>query len=452
MRVPRWLPLLWPLMLAAAGVDARTNWAGLEFSLHKQDNGSGNTVLVIGGIQGDEPGGFNAASLLVTHYRFSSGNVWVVPNLNFQSIVKRSRGIHGDMNRKFSTVARTDPDFAEVHRVKSIIRDPQVDYVLNLHDGSGFYRKRYLDKKHSPHRWGQSIIIDQEKISAPKNADLSSMAGRVAGIVNQNLFQPEHRIHVKNTRTADGNVEMSKTLTWYAVGVGKPAVGLEASKELPTHLRAYYHLLGIEAYLSELGIEFDRDFDLVPTVVKRVIDNNVVVSFYQNRMLLDMRNARKNLRFVPLKKDASLDFEASSPLIAILNGGKGYRVNYGNRRVTYLQPQFFEYASSAPLLNMNIDGQHERIPLGSVVEVENQFRVHRQNGFRVNVIGWRKKGVRNEAGQDIRRRRITSRFSVDKGATTFRVEVYKGNKFVGMVLVRFNTKTAEKSPLKPVTG
>ena len=104
----------------------------LEFTLHRVSGEQpGPTVLVIGGIQGDEPGGFNAASLLATHYRMRAGSVWVVPNLNFESIVRRSRGVHGDMNRKFPSVSASDPDFARVERIKRIITDPAVDYVLN---------------------------------------------------------------------------------------------------------------------------------------------------------------------------------------------------------------------------------------------------------------------------------------------------------------------------------
>ena len=119
--------------------------APLEFSLHQiEGEQKGPVVLVIGGIQGDEPGGFNAASLLVTHYRLHNGAVWGVPNLNFESIVRRSRGVHGDMNRKFPTVSANDPDYARVERIKTIITDPKVGYVLNLHDGSGFYRPRYI--------------------------------------------------------------------------------------------------------------------------------------------------------------------------------------------------------------------------------------------------------------------------------------------------------------------
>ena len=94
----------------------------LRFSLHKIESGlPGPTLLVIGGIQGDEPGGFTAASLLVTNYKVESGNVWVVPNLNFESIIQRSRGVHGDMNRKFNVLSKKDPEFAEVEKIKKII-------------------------------------------------------------------------------------------------------------------------------------------------------------------------------------------------------------------------------------------------------------------------------------------------------------------------------------------
>ena len=49
---------------------AATAFGGnLDFTLHKLDSGRpGPTILVIGGIQGDEPGGFSAAALLVSHY------------------------------------------------------------------------------------------------------------------------------------------------------------------------------------------------------------------------------------------------------------------------------------------------------------------------------------------------------------------------------------------------
>ena len=94
----------------------------LRFSLHKIESGvPGPTLLVIGGIQGDEPGGFTAASMLVINYKVKTGRLWVVPNLNFESIIRRSRGVHGDMNRKFNILSKKDPEFAEVQKIKKII-------------------------------------------------------------------------------------------------------------------------------------------------------------------------------------------------------------------------------------------------------------------------------------------------------------------------------------------
>jgi len=418
----------------------------LEFTLHKLESGqAGKTILVIGGIQGDEPGGFNAASLLVTHYKVNKGNIWVVPNLNFDSIIHRSRGRNGDMNRKFASVSESDPDYAAVQRIKQLIKDKQVDYVFNLHDGSGFYRETHIDKLHSPKRWGQSIIIDQEELDDHDLGNMSEAAESIVGRVNKHLLDQEHVYRVKNTRTREGDHEMEKTLTYFAINHGKPAIAIEASKSLLTHQRAYYHLQVLEAYMDWLGLEYQRDLDLQAIAVKDAIDNNVKVSFYQNRIFMDMKNVRKTLRYVPLREDSHVEFSASSPLVAITRRNNAYRVNYGNRRVTDLQPQYFDYDDSLSSIQMQIDGQARHVTPGTIVDVVKTFRVEEMEGYRVNVIGWKKKKIRNEIGQDIFRNEITKRHSIDKQGTIFRVELYKGKKFSGMVLVRFSegSKTAQ---------
>ena len=424
------------LMLGATGVSAET----LEFSLHRQRSEQpGRTLLVVGGIQGDEPGGFNAASLLVTHYRITSGSVWVVPNLNFESIVKRSRGVYGDMNRKFPAVPPDDPDYHRVEKIKSIILDPEVDFVFNLHDGSGFYRPVHQGPMHGPARWGQSIIIDQETAPLGDFGDLGARARTIAERVNGNLVEVEHRYHVKNTETGNGNAEMARTLTWFAINNAKPAVGVEASKNLPTHLRAYYHLRVLEDYMGELGVTFERGFELTPESVRRVIDDNVRVSMYDKRMFLDMSDVRSTLRYVPVPSDGAVQYEASSPLVAIVRRGGQYRVSYGNRNVTSLSPEFLEFDSDRRSMGMLVDGRTIEAALGSVVEVRDSFEVRQQPGYRVNVIGWRGP-QRDEAGYTVRRADIERRFSVDNAATTFRVELYHGDRFTGMVLVRFPTR------------
>lgn len=422
-------------LLLAQGV-----WAGtIPFSLHKHGsaNKSEPTVLIIGGIQGDEPGGFHAASLLVTNYRVSKGQIWVVPNLNFESIIHRSRGVNGDMNRKFAQLDPDDPDFEAVDRIKKLISNEAVDFVFNLHDGSGYYRTEYIDPLHSPLRWGQSIIIDQAKLEQVRYGNLDHLAGQVATLVNQNLLDDEHRYSVKNTETRLGDVEMAKTLTFYAINQGKPAVGIEASKDLPTHKRAYYHLQVVEGYLKQLGVEFERDFQLDANSVRNVIDNNVRVAFYENQILLDMVEARNHIRYFPLRKDSDLIFSASNPLVAITDRGQTLKVTYGNRRITNLYPQFFHYDNSLKQVGLTIDGQERKAALGSVWEVNDRFKVDVDKGFRVNVIGWRKSGIQNEAEQLIHRDELDQNYSVDRRGTLYRVEVYRDDKFNGMLLMRF---------------
>ena len=132
-----------------------------DFDLIKMGYKDENTLLIVGGIQGDEPGGFMAASLISTHYNITKGSVWIVPNLNFYSIIERSRGPYGDMNRKFANLSKSDPEYKTIQRIKSYISDESVKLVVNLHDGSGFYRPTYIDKNHSQYKWGQCSIIDQ---------------------------------------------------------------------------------------------------------------------------------------------------------------------------------------------------------------------------------------------------------------------------------------------------
>jgi hypothetical protein len=434
----------WLLLLGVCGALNAQAQSPLEFSTHKLESGvPGPTVLVVGGIQGDEPGGFHAASLLVTDYKVTRGALWIVPNLNFESIIKRSRGLNGDMNRKFAALTRDDPDYREVERIKSLIQSPEIDFIINLHDGSGFYRDRYIDNMHNANRWGQSIIIDQEALGRTRFAGVGEYARVVAQRVNGHLLEQEHRYSVHNTRTAEGDAEMAKTLTYFAVKNGKPAIGLEASKSLPTRERVYYHLHLLEALLGQLGIGLQRDFLLQPQAVEAQIESDIRLSMFEEKLRLDVASARQTLSYFPMRREAQIDYLSNNPLVALVPSGDKVRVSYGNRRMTLLQPQFFDYDDSMQQVVMEIDGERRAVPLGATTTVAQLFSVHPPEGYRVNVIGWTQPGVQNEAEQAIERAQIPSRFSVDRDGTLYRVELYREDKFSGMVLVRFSGETLE---------
>lgn len=433
--VPGIAAVLWLAGTVAASQSA------LDFSVHTlASKVPGKTALIVGGIQGNEPGGFNAAALIATRYKILSGQVIVVPNLNFESIIKRSRGVYGDMNRKFDQVSKTDPERQTIVKIKSIITDPNVDFILNLHDGSGFFKPTREDHMRNPDRWGQSIIIDQALM--PDNytglfSDLASTAQQCADNVNAHLIDPDHTVHVKNTRTAEGDLEMAKTLTFFAMKKKKPAFGVEASKSFLTPGRVYYHLLAIESFLTKAGISFERNFPLTKKEIKKAIDKDIALTLGERRVLLYAENIRNRINYLPMEKDSKLQFLVNNPLLALVHNKSDISLYHGNRCLSHLSPQYFEYDLGIDSIEMDVDGKKQQVPFGSRILVRKKFMVHPIPNHRVNIIGFTTRDMKDEAGLMVTRNDCLQRFSIDRDGQIFRIEVYKQGKFNGMVLADF---------------
>lgn len=426
------------LLIAFLTQNLLASTQSFDFDFIKKGVQDDNTLLIVGGIQGDEPGAFMAASLITTHYKIKKGSVWVVPNLNFYSIIKRSRGPYGDMNRKFATLSKDDPDYNSVQRIKKYITAPEVKVILNLHDGSGFYRKKHENWSFSPNRWGQSTIIDQSSLNIEHYGNLEEISTKVCEHVNQYLLRDRDYYSVKNTHTRMGDKEMEKTLTYFAINNGKAAFGNEASKALPLHERTYYHLVALEKYMQIMGIEFERRFKLDSLNVKNVIDNDIFISFYDGKIQLPLSKIRNILKYFPVKKDGFLKFTPSNPLMTIIKKDGKFMIHYGNRKLADLKPDYLDMDDTTQNIIMNIDGKQKTVRLGSIVDVVSNFEVMPIKDYRVNVIGFVQKGKKNEAGISIKKANIQKRFSIDRNGFLFRVEFYKDKKFAGMVLVNFD--------------
>lgn len=421
-------------------------WAqNFDFTLIKKgDENSTNKLLVVGGIQGDEPGGFMAASLLSTHYEITKGSVWIVPNFNFYSILKRDRGPNGDLNRKFNNLSKDDPDYELVKRMKGIIKDKDVKMVVNLHDGSGFFRKTYVDRLHQPLRWGQATIIDQKQIDGIAYGNLEEIANEVDNHINQHLLSQEHIFNTKNTRTylkkTFEEKEMSKTLTYFAINEGKAAFGNESSKALPVNERVYYKLLALEKFMDVMGIEYQRKFPLSAAGVKQVIDNDIYISFNDKKIFIPLARIRPFINYFPVKKGDTIEFKPSSPVMAVLQEENQYVVYYGNRKLTTLSPEYLDYDKSSAKVQIDIDGKVQEVALGSLIEVKDYFNVLPDETMRVNVIGYVNQKRENESGLDIKEQYFMKKFSIDKDSKRYRVEFYDSknkDKFFGMILVEF---------------
>lgn len=398
----------------------------LEFTI--SENGKSlndnNTILIFGGMQGDEPGGFHAASLLISDYNITKGKIIVAPNLAFDSIIKRARGVKGDLNRKFAELDKNDPDYETIQRIKQLVLLPEVTMVLNLHDGWGFYHPTFVDEMKNPKRWGNSSVIDMSQIKASKYQDLEKIAQSTVAILNSKLVDEKHKYFVKNTKTEElEDTEMLKALTYFVVSNQKAAFANEASKNLPVHLRAYYHLVAIENYLNIAGIEFQRNFELSPDGVKEAIDKELNIKLFGDKILLNLHKPRKNIKFLPFPVSRVLDYSTSNEITAVVADKNSFFIQYGNRFQTRITPEYFEFSDAFNEAFIIVDDEQKIVPFASKVKVKDYFIIPKIKGVRVNVIGL--SVGRDESGIKVKYKQMQKPYSLDLAGKIFRVEFYE---------------------------
>ena len=411
-----------------------------DFSIYKKESQTpSHTLLIIGGIHGDEPGAYFAPAFFEKYYKITKGSVWVIPNINGDSIIANQRGIYNDMNRKFSVIEKDDPDYFIIERVKKIILDKKVDLILNLHDGHGFYRETYENAIFNPKAWGQATIIDQDKINGlNKFGDLDNIATKVRNNLNNDkLFQEYHSFGVKNTQTKFKDEQQQLSLTYFAVTNNKPAFAIETSKNI-TDLteKVIYQLKSMEEFMKIMDIEFQRDFDInnYEEVKKRLFDFGEVK--INENIAFDLSDTRKILRFVPLKKENN-EFKFENSLGATKIVDNKYEVYIGNINVTNLFPQIFDVKEYKDSIKIEVDGKVINTKLGEVIDVKNSFKIVKNDFFRVNVIGFSKTGVDSEDDILLKKSDMVDSFSIDTNNKQYRVEFYKDNNFYGMITINF---------------
>ena len=240
----------------------------------------GKTLLIIGGIQGNEPGGYLAADLYVD-MSLRKGNLIVVPRANFYSILRNQRGVNGDMNRKFADFSEEDSDNKIVNVLRELIAES--DYLLNLHDGSGFYSEKWESDIRNPKRYGQSIIADCDTYYTKKKKILylGDLAREVCKTVNAQINNKGYHFRFNDHRTSNPDTvhaEQRKSATYYALTHHEiPAFGIETSKSIPSNkLRVKFQTMIINAFMKEFNIipEHPRIYLDPPTLKYLIVTVN----------------------------------------------------------------------------------------------------------------------------------------------------------------------------------
>lgn len=406
--------------------------------IKKENPGSDTTLLVIGGIHGNEPGGYFSASILATHYKINSKNLWVVPNLNKKSIKVNKRGIHGDMNRKFAKMKKNDKDAAIVKEIENLILAKNVSLILNLHDGHGFYRKKNQGSIFNPNAWGQTCVIDQ--CALPKEqpfGNLDEIAQTVKKNLNKNLLQGHHTFDIRNTNTKFDDESMQLSLTYFAVTHNKPAFAIETSKNLSSlSSKVFYQLIAIEEFMKIMDISFTRDFDLNQKTLSKIIEDYGTLEINKN-ILFNLNGIKNYLSYIPLESSNNV-FKFSHPLGDFRKENGKYIITIGNKVITSLKPQYFNIAKDCPkTFDAEIDGERKSVKATSEFFVEKSFKIIKNEKYRVNVIGFVSPNSSDESNMDITLKTVSDDFSVDKNNKVYRVEFYNNDDFCSMSTVHF---------------
>ncbi len=222
----------------------------------------GKTIMLIGGIQGDEPGGYLTADLYAD-INLKQGNLIVVPRANFYSILLNQRdGLTGDMNRKFGqkTAAEKNMEQEIVSILKKLIG--QADCLINLHEGSGYYCPVWKNEMENPQRFGQSIIFDAATYFSEKKQtliELENIARRVLEKVNPQIENERYHFRANNHNTVSEETthrEQRLSATYYALTQANiPAFGVETSKFIKNNgEKVALHKLVVNTFMEEFGI------------------------------------------------------------------------------------------------------------------------------------------------------------------------------------------------------
>lgn len=213
--------------LLAAGTPYATRY-------YVQDSGiPGPTVMIVGGMHGNEPAGYTAARKFIGR-KPARGKLIVIPEVNVLGIRAGTRtGDHpGDPNRDYPRSRNDQPDTPLARDIWNLVKRERPDYLLDLHEGYDFHRINSASV-------GQSIIYYPTDGAA-------AAAKAMQTAVNRTIKKPNHRFSLLKypiqgslARAAGRDLKVK-------------AMILETSRRQPLQTRVDQHVTMVEALLDRL--------------------------------------------------------------------------------------------------------------------------------------------------------------------------------------------------------
>ncbi len=194
----------------------------------------GPTVMVIGGIHGDEPAGFMAADSIAS-WAVDRGTLLVLPHANVPAISNRSRMAPGgsDLNRVFPGDpggSGTEQLAAEIY---SVMVEFEPSWVIDLHEADNFERELRG-------ALGQTFIYPEASAS-------EDIAKELLTSVNRTMLLDDYSFILLRGMAPGSAIEAASQL-------GADAMIIETCKKMPLNERVKIHRQVISSLLYLLDI------------------------------------------------------------------------------------------------------------------------------------------------------------------------------------------------------
>lgn len=199
----------------------------------------GPTVMVVGGIHGDEPAG-NESAAAIADWDVDLGRLVVLPEANKQAVENGTRGVDGtDLNRQFP--AGEPPETPLAQAIWDVVTGEDVDFLMDLQSSSGLYDGGSGDGV------GQGVFSTQAGNAEQRRYHLQSY-------LNDNFVEnPEYEF--TGATSPDGSRQMLK----HKVGadLDTPAIifetyrGIDDARQRMFNTTAVLELLRVEGLVQE---------------------------------------------------------------------------------------------------------------------------------------------------------------------------------------------------------
>lgn len=197
----------------------------------------GPSVMIVGGVHGNEPAGYTAASI-IKDYVIDKGTLLVLPQANLRAIKSDVRYLESekDLNRCFPQSKTESADNTLSRAIYAAIKKHNVDWLMDMHEGANYSR---LSSSSSV---GQSIIYYPR--TATKNVSL-----KIVNNLNKNISTSYKKFDLLKYPTRGSLARAS------AQYLGANSFIFETCSRQLLSTRVNYQLKAAGILLAELGMQ-----------------------------------------------------------------------------------------------------------------------------------------------------------------------------------------------------